>query len=226
LVQGAGTGDTYVRVMPDGSGRLRVREIYLDADEPITGALLRELPLSDVEALANGPMAELVTLGLRLPGGERLSILASHLGTQYGRDRSRLVDGQVVRGTHADRAARDWIAASWFASLGDGAREERGLAGMGVPVKRKRKRSQQIDDQYRLTAMPEGGRLDDDFMARLARAYMAAVARGEAPNVTIARDVGFPVRDERQQGVRTVQSWVYQARKRGFLPPARKGAAG
>lgn len=62
---------------------------------------------------------------------------------------------------------------------------------------------------------PDG--LTDAFFRELASAYTSAVARGERPNKTLAEQTGYPKR--------TVERWVYLARKRGFLTPTRPGEA-
>jgi len=59
----------------------------------------------------------------------------------------------------------------------------------------------------------------ETFYRRVAEAYTAAVAKGTrkvAP--TLAAEAGVPVP--------TVHRWIAEARRRGFLPPARKGRAG
>jgi hypothetical protein len=185
--------------------------------------------------------ADLVLAQLREPGGDRLGILASHIGYVPGgpdheaRMRARhRVDGQQVERTWMDLAAEDWVVGSYLASFHEDVRAANGLGALRPPTKRKRRKPRGFADiDYRLKPedMPSRGRLDDAFMRQLARAYTAAVARGESPNVTIAHDIGYPIGPGEngkpvQHGVRTVQSWVYQARKRGYLPPARKGAAG
>jgi transposase len=60
--------------------------------------------------------------------------------------------------------------------------------------------------------------LTDKFLSDIARAYAAAVARREPPNKTIAADAAVPIR--------TVERWVYTARKRGIMAPTRKGSRG
>lgn len=62
------------------------------------------------------------------------------------------------------------------------------------------------------------GRLDDDFLRSVADAYRAAVAEGLKPNKTLADDIGHTT-------TRTVERWVYLARKAGHLPPTRQGEA-
>lgn len=65
---------------------------------------------------------------------------------------------------------------------------------------------------------PPYGRLTDEWLQHLARAYNAAVNRREKPNVSLSAQAGV--------SLRTVQQWTYQARKRGFLPPGQPGRAG
>ncbi len=76
---------------------------------------------------------------------------------------------------------------------------------------------QPLTDRISL-AKPPDGRLSDDFLRDLASLYLAAVEAKKAPAPVIAEAVNVPVR--------TVHRWVAEARRRGFLPPARKGRAG
>lgn len=64
---------------------------------------------------------------------------------------------------------------------------------------------------------PEG-RITDDFLQDVADAYRWLADRDMPPAPTIAELSGSPVR--------TVHRWIYEARKRGILPPARSGRAG
>lgn len=64
---------------------------------------------------------------------------------------------------------------------------------------------------------PEG-RLTDEFLTDVADVYRWVVATGQAPAPAIAEMSSTPVR--------TVQRWIYEARKRKILPPARPGRAG
>lgn len=64
---------------------------------------------------------------------------------------------------------------------------------------------------------PEG-RLTDDFLQDVADAYRALTDTTKAPAPSIAESANVPVR--------TVHRWIYEARKRGILPPARAGRAG
>lgn len=64
---------------------------------------------------------------------------------------------------------------------------------------------------------PEG-RLTDGFLQDVAAAYRWYTAAQQPPAPSISELAGVPVR--------TVHRWVYEARKRGILPPARAGRAG
>lgn len=62
------------------------------------------------------------------------------------------------------------------------------------------------------------GRLTDDFLQDVADVYRWATATKRSPAPAIAEIAEVPVR--------TAQRWVYEARKRDILPPARTGRAG
>ncbi|MFE9699068.1 hypothetical protein [Streptomyces sp. NPDC006270] len=62
------------------------------------------------------------------------------------------------------------------------------------------------------------GRLTDEHLQDVADAYRWFTNASKSPAPAIADMAGVPVR--------TVHRWVYEARKRGFLPPARAGRAG
>lgn len=62
------------------------------------------------------------------------------------------------------------------------------------------------------------GLLTDDFLEQLSAAYLELAMKDRAPAPAIARQTGAPVR--------TVHRWIAEARKRGHLPPARRGRAG
>lgn len=64
---------------------------------------------------------------------------------------------------------------------------------------------------------PEG-RLTDDFLGDVAEAYRWFSSANQSPAPGIASQADVPVR--------TVHRWIYEARKRGILPPARSGRAG
>lgn len=69
-----------------------------------------------------------------------------------------------------------------------------------------------------LTPQSSAGGLTDEFLQDVAKAYLDALARGLRPNVALAEQTGSPKR--------TVEQWVYFARKRGLLEPTRPGRVG
>jgi hypothetical protein len=75
-----------------------------------------------------------------------------------------------------------------------------------------------VDSSARLTAQSPKAGLTDDFLAEVATAYRAAVARGKRPNRALSEQSGYPVR--------TVERWVYLARKKGALAPTKPGSIG
>lgn len=62
------------------------------------------------------------------------------------------------------------------------------------------------------------GRLTDDFLKDVAAAYRWFTDAKRPPAPSISEVSGVPVR--------TVHRWIYEARKRDILPPARAGRAG
>ena len=65
---------------------------------------------------------------------------------------------------------------------------------------------------------PLEGRLTDEHLQDVAKAYRWNTNANRPPAPAIAEAAGVPVR--------TVHRWIYEARKRGILPPARTGRAG
>lgn len=83
----------------------------------------------------------------------------------------------------------------------------------GQLVPRRRTYRPTVDTTARLSPPTTG--LSDEFLKQVAHAYTAAVARGERPNKSLAEQTRTPQR--------TVERWVYLARKKKLLPPARPG---
>jgi hypothetical protein len=73
------------------------------------------------------------------------------------------------------------------------------------------------DATRRPLARPDG-RDPDGFYARVADAYREYAPHTRAAAAAIAREADVPVT--------TVHRWIGEARRRGFLPPGRKGKAG
>ena len=88
---------------------------------------------------------------------------------------------------------------------------------------RSRELSRVMDAEWDESQQPRSGpgrpAYDDEFYEKVAAAYTAALASGiTTPTTEIAKQVNF--------NRSTVATWVGEARKRGFLPPARRGRAG
>ncbi|MEV6116646.1 hypothetical protein AB0L59_30265 [Streptomyces sp. NPDC052109] len=76
-----------------------------------------------------------------------------------------------------------------------------------------------VTDEGRLPEIkPPQGRISDEFLQDVADAYRKLTDMSKPPAPAIAELSGAPVR--------TVHRWIYEARKRGILPPARPGRAG
>lgn len=204
-------GLAYLRFHPNRLGRLTAREIFIDQDdtaEGITPGMLGTLPLSEIEAVVNEPRwAEHVLRQLEYNVATNgMSVLASYFRTSFGR---------------ASDPRANWVHLAYVSQGDESTREAAGFGDLKIPTKRRPRgydgTSREAD--YRITQGPVDG-LTDGFLRDVARAYSAAVARGERPNAAIAGDLGPGV------PLRTVQRWVYEARRRGIMAPGRKGAAG
>ncbi len=73
-------------------------------------------------------------------------------------------------------------------------------------------------DVFDFALPPAGTRYPDGFFESVAEAYRWLTARGQRPGPVLAERKGVPIT--------TVHGWIKQARKRGYLPPGRKGKSG
>ncbi|HZC73346.1 MAG TPA: hypothetical protein VE442_21805 [Jatrophihabitans sp.] len=195
----------YVRVREASDGRLRISEFYLDgsqSDIGITQRAIRDLPLSNIEALINAHRDDvLCNIDAASPD---LSTYATYYVTRF-----------MNWPTHDLRS--EWVAASFASQVPDELRDQ-GLDPVPKAPRKARSWRTAQDREFRLSrAGPEHG-LTDDFLRDVARAYHASLARGERPNASMAQQTGYPLR--------TVQRWVYTARQRGIMPRGRRGRAG
>ncbi len=204
-------GPLYVRVRYDDTGRLQISELYLDASQGtnfIEAQDIQGLPIRDIRAAINYWEEY---LGHRIDeAAPDLSTLASYYAATFVNFNEPLAEGNWVVG----------CLASQFIPPGEKrATTETGQPVMRVPhAKRKWQGIREIDSSFRLPAGGPTEGLTDEFLRDVARAYTAALARGERPNKAIAEQTGF--------SDRTAQRWVYTARLRGIMPRGRKGAAG
>lgn len=192
-------GTLALRFAPNESGRLKVRELYLDAGADLEGAHLRSLPLAMLEGVVNEERHQ-VLQRLEVPSAAAgIATLAKHLGTTFGKQ------------------ARHWVAAAYWAQFA-------GASGSRPPAEGKFELTTGTvvypskDDRPRVTRPGTREGFTDAFYADVATAYSWLTRRGFAPGPVIAEDAGAPVG--------TVHRWVREARRRGHLPPAAKGQRG
>jgi hypothetical protein len=218
-----GLPPVYLRWTPNDRGRWVLRELFIDASEsePITAAKLGRVPVSALEAFVNGDRGTRDRLdshaGYTSPvggpvTGSNVAVLMSHYTTHFGA---------------AADPATNWVALAQLSTHAQLIDQETGKkVDNPYQIKKRRqsaRREMELDADYRLTQPPGPDGLSDEFLSRVGRAYVAAALRGEPPNRTIHEDVGFNPTAK----PRTVERWVYEARKRGIMPPARaKGARG
>jgi hypothetical protein len=203
-----GLPPVYLRWTPNDRGRWVLRELFVDAaeSEPLTAAILAHIPVSALEAFVNGdkPTRDRLAFHLDLVSpvggpatGSNVAVLMSHYNVHFG--------------PRTD-PAENWCAAAELSTYKDGPHKIK----KRLPSTRDELRP---DAEYRLTTPPGPDGLSDEFLARVRRAYVAASLRGDPPNKTIAADV--------HASPRSVERWVYEARRRGVMPPARaRGARG
>lgn len=195
-------------------GQPRITQLYIDGrGEPIQPGALRRFPLSAIEQLVATWTDDAGNL-LPMPGtkrGPNLSLLAARryngVGSEYrGRDCptcSAPLKGRENRPEALGReeAITDWTKLEWLARFGT-------LPQPKMP----REQAPHEPEPIRLSA-PEHG-LTDEFLQDVGRAYRAAVAQRMPPAKTLGEIAGVDRR--------TVESWVYKARKRGIMEPAVK----
>lgn len=202
-------GPLYLRLGgTDEPGRLRITEFYLDAsanhESSILDSDVRDLPLSAIETVINTELADDVLKRISFPAPD-LATLASYYGTSFGNYERQIEE-------------RNWVVISFASQAPAEQREQADLPKIAHAPRRKRKVTvREVDSEYRLSSGPNNG-LTDGFLHQVARAYAAAMVRGERPNLSISQQTGYPLK--------TVQRWVYTARQRRIMPPGSKGRAG
>jgi hypothetical protein len=120
---------------------------------------------------------------------------------------------------HREVERLNWVAISFLSQFDRDVLERDGFGHL-EPVKQATLPGyfRQVGTDYRLPAGPGSDGLTDQFLSNVARAYAAALARDEHPNLSIADQVGYPLK--------TVQRWVYTARQRGIMPRGERGRPG
>jgi hypothetical protein len=106
---------------------------------------------------------------------------------------------RIKMAANADQRIRDWL-------------EQR------EPTRKRRTREKPLDRPPRPRLERPGSHvLDDAFFEQVAVAYRAAAVDGLSPSKTLATDSDTPPG--------TVNRWIAEARRRGYLPPAESGKA-
>ncbi|MGN6600695.1 MAG: terminase gpP N-terminus-related DNA-binding protein [Actinomycetes bacterium] len=106
-----------------------------------------------------------------------------------------------------------WVADSFLAQMPDDQRPDDVRK-----VRRAREGKLEVHDTRPPIRIPEGRNLSDDFLLDVAGVYAWCIRHGAPYGKTIAEMVGV---DQR-----TVQAWVYKARKRGLMPLTSQGRVG
>lgn len=209
-------GRVYARFQ-EVDGQVRMTELYVDGDgKPIQAGAVRRLPVTAIEQGLSDDDYLKATSGVAGPDLSRLA--ASYTTTFASSPRTggykgrhcehcdaplRGREGWAARHGDREQAVTDWVELSWLAQYG---------GGVPLPKYRTRRAKSVEPEELKLSA-PEDG-LTDAFLADVARAYRLAVERRLPPATALAEASGA--------NVRTVQSWVYKARKRGIMPAAVK----
>jgi hypothetical protein len=189
----------YMRLAKSQKGRYVVREFYVDGSqasdrEPLTGDDVEAFDIEFIEGWLNMAHVDVLDSRIDVASAVHLSVMASYFGTTFGK-----VD-----------LSQNWVAAARF--------EQSALGKNPVSRQRRSSRSVEPDKDFRMSQLTAKTDLTDEFLEDVARAYSAALARGERPNVSLAEQTGRPAR--------TVERWVSKARDREIMPPARRGVAG
>ena len=188
---------------PERQERLELQSVVMQSgtSEPLSGRLWRRIPLSQIEETLT---TWLVQMPFNAPTENvALNAMQARESFMQGSDLSD-IEAPTLEALDKYFDDTEDIATIFFnpipstslVSDGDG-----GLPAGKVP---------QIK--------PPEGRLTDDFLNDVAEAYRWFTEAKKAPAPAISEMAGTPVR--------TVHRWIYEARKRGILPPARTGRAG
>lgn len=189
------SGWAWVQLFRDAQDRVRVGSVVVDQMGigsgprlPLTAETLRRLNLPDIEREANRISEQLVGLD------ENVEWSQAAQGHPIATIRQTLRAPGESLGVTVDVSILD----------DDGNRTV-------IQSSRSRRR-------FRLTYGPPPGRIPDEYLAQVVKAYHSAVEHGLYPAPTIAEDVGAQVN--------TVRSWIKKARARGLMAPGSRGQMG
>jgi hypothetical protein len=192
-----GADGLHLRIRLRGDGRFTITDLYLHAPE-ITSKELRDISMARLEAAVN------------VGGRPDLAVgLARELG--FLQEAEDLDAGAA----ETAKSLYGFAGQGGIVLYGGGEQSEPSLAELRgrVPTsrpKRSRRRRKPL-------TRPDGTDVDG-FYRRVAEAYQEYVPQTKAPATDIAAEADVPLT--------TAHRWIREARRRGFLPPARKGRAG
>lgn len=188
---------------PERQERLELQSVVMRSGEaePLSGRLWRRIPLSQIEEALT---TWLVQMPFNAPT-ESVALNAMQARESFieGSDLSN-VEAPTLDGLDQYFDDTEDIATVFFNPIPSGSLVSDGTEG--VPPGK----IPQIT--------PPEGRITDDFLSDVAEAYRWFTEAKKPPAPAISEMSGAPVR--------TVHRWIYEARKRGILPPARTGRAG
>lgn len=188
---------------PERQERLELQSVVMRSgeDEPLSGRLWRRIPLSQIEEALT---VWLVQMPFNAPTESvALNAMQARESFMQGSD---LSDIEAPTLDELDRYFDDTedIATVFFNPIPSGSLVSDGTEGLPAG---------KIPE-----IKPPSGRLTDEFLGDVAEAYRWLTDAKRPPAPAISEMSGVPVR--------TVHRWIYEARKRGILPPARAGRAG
>lgn len=166
-------------------------------------------------------LAEMYLSGAVTSDGLRRVHLGRILGVANGPElRESIIDRLDLPGPDLRRAAHAYAATyrrpdHWVAAMLHAQVEGSGVPQAPAPRDR---RDEPVRAPTARLRPPTGREHPDGFYADVARRYSALLRTSDRPAADIAEASGIPVT--------TVHRWVKEARRRGFLPPGRRGRAG
>lgn len=184
--------------LEDRDGRLVLVDLFVPSQGGgIDTTLLRSIPTGRIEAWCNHPdVAAGIRAGLKAPGPD-LRRAVSYFDTTFNMNHPR-------RTNH-------WVARMMYAQV----------AGSDEPQAKMGELEPRMPDPLRADPhlpVPAGRNYGDDFYRLVAQRYAALATMTKSPVADIAKANNVPLS--------TVQRWIRETRRRGFLPPAQAGKRG
>jgi len=192
----------FVRV-EDRDGRLVLADLFVAAqgEGVVDATLLRSIPIGKIEAWVNDPkVAASIRKRMESPGPD-LRRAVSYFESQFDR-----------------RHRQTWITKMLAAQIEGSGEDQPVMRNLDPPLPEFMVEDGKLMVECRVE-VPKGRNHGDEFYCQVASIYSELLRFGSAnPVATLAQRNNAPLS--------TVQRWVREARRRGFLPPARPGKAG